>query len=135
MAKKRKSKPKKKSSPKLSPTRFQKQDDKGLFSFDATRKYVFKWGLITGAIGGFFMVGQQDTYIWPIVGVMSVVFISNYHINKASLRIPRWHATFWAFLGVAFCALLIFFFCYYCFFMNSVFDDYLLKWRRKFRRK
>ncbi len=98
MAKKQKSK--KKSSKKLSQTRFQKQDDKGLFSFDAIRKDVFKWGIIAGAIGGFFMVGQQDTYIWPIVGVMSVVLISNYHINKASQRIPRWHATFWAFLGV-----------------------------------
>ena len=43
---------------------------------------------------------RQDSIFWPIVGVFMIVFITNYHIGKASQRIPRWHATIIAFLGV-----------------------------------
>ena len=92
MAKRRKPKPKKKSSKKINPNRFQKQDELGLFSFDPIRRDVFKWGLLTGAVGGIFMT-VQNSIIWPIIGVAIVVFGLNYHISKASQRIPRLHAT------------------------------------------
>jgi hypothetical protein len=83
----------------LDPKRFQqKDDDKGLFSFDPIRRYVFRWGLIAGAAGGIFMIRSE--FFWQLIGVFAVVFISNYHINKASQRIPRWHATIVSFIGV-----------------------------------
>ena len=82
----------------LDPNRFKKQDDKGLFSFDPVRKNLFKWGIIAGAAGGLFMLSPG--WIWQIVGVFTVVLISNHHINKAAQRIPRWHATIVSFLGV-----------------------------------
>lgn|GEM_PF-1922278 len=84
---------------KLNPNRFQKVDDNKLFSFDPVRRDAFKWGTIAGGVGGFFML-WQDSIFWPIVGVSAIVFITNYHIGKASQRIPRWHATIIAFLGV-----------------------------------
>ena len=100
MAKKRKSKSKKKSSgKKLDPRRFQKQDENSLFSFDPIRRDLFKWGLVAGVAGGFFMV-RQDSIIWSIVGIAIVVFVSNYHISRASQKIPRVHATVMSFLGV-----------------------------------
>ena len=43
---------------------------------------------------------RQDSIVWSIVGVAIVVFMSNYHIGKASQRIPRLHATVMSFLGV-----------------------------------
>jgi hypothetical protein len=82
----------------LDPKRFQPKDDKGLFSFDPIRRYVFKWGLIAGATGGLFMLRSE--FVWQLIGVFAVVFISNYHINKAAQRIPRWHATIVSFIGV-----------------------------------
>ena len=82
----------------MDPNRFKKQDDKGLFSFDPVRRNLFKWGIIAGAAGGLFMLWQD--WIWQIVGVFTVVLISNHHINKAAQRIPRWHATIISFLGV-----------------------------------
>ena len=84
---------------KLNPNRFQKQDDQGLFSFDPVRREVFRWGLLAGATGGFFMLWQNSLW-WPIVGVFAVVLISNYHIGKAARQIPRWHATIISFIGV-----------------------------------
>jgi hypothetical protein len=89
----------KKRKKKLNPNRFQNQDDKGILSFDPVRRNLFVWGLIAGAAGGFFML-RQDTIIWPIVGVFAVVFIANYHINKAARRIPRFQATIISFVGV-----------------------------------
>lgn len=83
---------------KLDPNRFQKTDDKGLFSFDPVRRNVLKWGLIAGAAGGFFFLYQS--LIAQIVGIFVIVFVSNYHISKASHRIPRWHATIVSFIGV-----------------------------------
>jgi len=80
------------------PNRPQQKDDKGLLSFDPLRRNVFKWGLIAGAAGGLFMLRPE--FIWQVVGVLLVVFIANYHINKAAQRISRWHATFASFLGV-----------------------------------
>jgi hypothetical protein len=62
------------------------------------RRYTFKWGLIAGAAGGLFMIRPE--LFWQIVGIAAVVFISNYHINKAARYIPRWHATVISFLGV-----------------------------------
>ncbi len=88
-----------KSRKKLNPNRFQKQDDKGLFSFDTHRRQAFKWGLVAGAAGGVFML-QPENLILQIVGVFVIVLISNYHINKISRRIPRLHATIISFLGV-----------------------------------
>lgn len=84
---------------KLDPNRFQKQDDKGILSFDPVRRSAFLWGLLAGAVGGFFML-RQDTIIWPIIGVFAVVLISNYQINKVSRRIPRFQATIISFAGV-----------------------------------
>jgi len=83
---------------KLNPNRFQKQDESSLFTFDPIRRDLFKWGLIAGAAGGFFML--QQNFIWQIVGVVIVVLVSNYHIGNASRRIPRWHATIFSFAGV-----------------------------------
>jgi hypothetical protein len=83
---------------KINPNRFQTKDDKGIFSFDPIRRDVFKWGLVAGAVGGFFMLRPE--IFWQIIGVFAVVFISNYHIAKAARRIPRWHATIVSFLGV-----------------------------------
>ncbi len=99
MAKKRKPKAKKKSSKKINPNRFQKQDGHSIFSFDPIRRDIFKWGLLTGAIGGIFMI-IQNSIIWPILGVAIIVFVSNYRISKASQRIPRLHATVMSFLGI-----------------------------------
>ncbi len=99
MAKRRRAKSQKKDNKKLNPNRFQKLDDKNLFSFDPIRRDVFKWGMVAGATGGIFMI-RSDQIFWPIIGVAAVVFISNYHINKASQRIPRLHATVMSFLGV-----------------------------------
>ncbi|MCB0193143.1 MAG: hypothetical protein KDJ65_14460 [Anaerolineae bacterium] len=82
---------------KLDPNRFQKQDNQGLLSFDPVRRNTFKWGLIAGAVGGLLMV--QVGIIWQILGVMAVVFISNYHIAQATKRIPRWHATIISLVG------------------------------------
>ena len=84
---------------KIDPNRFQKENEAGLFSFDPIRRNVFKWGLIAGAAGGFFMV--QPQIIWQIVGVFAAVFISNYNISKAARRIPRWHAAVISFIGMA----------------------------------
>lgn len=83
---------------KIDPNRFHKQDDKGLFTFDPIRLDVFKWGLIAGLVGGSFML--YENLLAQIVGVFIIVFISNYHISKASRRIPRWHATIISFIGV-----------------------------------
>jgi hypothetical protein len=83
---------------KIDPNRFLKKDDKGVFSFDPVRRDVFKWGVFAGAVGGFLMLRPE--IFWQIIGVFAVVFISNYHIAKASRRIPRWHATVVSFLGV-----------------------------------
>lgn len=43
---------------------------------------------------------RQDSILWSIVGVAIVVFVSNYHISRASHKIPRIHATVMSFLGV-----------------------------------
>ena len=83
---------------KLNPNRFQKKDESGIFSFDPIRRDLFKWGIIAGAVGGALMLNPG--FIWQIAGVFAVVFISNYHINKAARRIPRWHAVIVSFLGV-----------------------------------
>jgi hypothetical protein len=99
LAKKRKPRPSKKGGKKLNPNRFKKQDGLGLFSFDPIRRDVFKWGLIAGGTGGLFML-RSNQIIWPIIGVATVVFMTNYHINKASQRIPRLHATVMSFIGV-----------------------------------
>jgi hypothetical protein len=82
----------------LNPNRFQKQDGKSLFSLDPIRRDLLKWGVVAGAGGGFLML--QEHLVWRIAGVFVVVFVSNYHISKASRRIPRWHATVLSFLGV-----------------------------------
>lgn len=42
----------------------------------------------------------RSEFVWQLIGVFAVVFISNYHINKAAQRIPRWHATIVSFIGV-----------------------------------
>lgn len=83
---------------KLDPNRFQKTDNKSLFSFDPVRRDVLKWGAIAGAAGGFFFLYQN--LIAQILGVFVIVLVSNYHISKASRRIPRWHATIVSFIGV-----------------------------------
>ncbi len=83
---------------KLDPNRFQQQAEGGLFSFDPARRQVLLWGLIAGAIGAFFMI--QTQLWWQIVGVLVVVFVSNYHIGRAARRIPRWQATVLSFAGV-----------------------------------
>jgi len=82
----------------LNPNRFQKQDDKGLFSFDPIRRNLFMWGLIAGAAGGFFMIRQE--ILWQIIGVFAIVLVSNRQIEKASRVIPRWHAVVISFVGV-----------------------------------
>jgi hypothetical protein len=83
---------------KFNPNRFQKKDNQGLFSFDPIRRDVLTWGAIAGVGGGLFMLQKQ--VIWQIVGVFIIVFISNYHISRASRRIPRWHATVLSFIGM-----------------------------------
>jgi hypothetical protein len=83
---------------KLDPNRFQQQDQGGLFSFDPVRRQVLLWGLIAGAVGAFLMI--QTQLWWQILGVLVVVFVSNYHINRAARRIPRWQATALSFAGV-----------------------------------
>lgn len=82
---------------KLNPNRFQKQAEGGLFSFDPVRRQVLLWGLLAGALGAFFMIQAQ--LWWQIVGVFIVVFVSNYHINRAARLIPRWQATVLSFAG------------------------------------
>ena len=83
---------------KLNPNRFQQQAQGGLFSFDPVRREVLLWGLIAGAVGAFFMIQAQ--LWWQLVGVVVVVFVSNYHIGRAARRIPRWQATVLSFAGV-----------------------------------
>ena len=83
---------------KLDQNRFRKKDEHGIFSFDPIRRDLFKWGIIAGAIGGALMLNPGT--IWQIAGVFAVVLISNYHINKAARRIPRWHAVVVSFLAV-----------------------------------
>jgi hypothetical protein len=83
---------------KLDPNRFKKDDEKGLFSFDPIRRRVLLWGVIAGASGGFFMLRPE--VVSQLLGVFIVVLVSNYHINKAARRIPRWHATILSFAGV-----------------------------------
>lgn len=41
-----------------------------------------------------------ENLLSQIAGVVIVVLVSNYHINRAAQRIPRWHATIVAFIGV-----------------------------------
>lgn len=91
----------------INPNRFKQQDDKGLFSFDPIRRRLFKWGMIAGAAGGFFMLRPE--IVWQIVGVFIVVLISNYHINRASRQIPRWQATIISFLGAMAAIMLVVF--------------------------
>ena len=83
---------------KFDPNRFQQQDSSSLFSFDPIRRDVLKWGAIAGACGGFLMI--QPQVVWQIIGVFIIVFGANYHISKASHRIPRWQATVISFIGV-----------------------------------
>jgi hypothetical protein len=80
------------------PNKFQQEEEQGLFSFGPVRKHVFKWGLIAGAIGGIFMI--RPDFISQVIGVLVVVIVSNYHINKATQYISRWPATIASFLGV-----------------------------------
>ena len=82
----------------LNQNRFQKESEQKLFSLDATRRNLLKWGAIAGGLGGFFMI--QPAIVWQIVGVFIVVLVSNYHINRAAQRIPRWHAVVTSFAGV-----------------------------------
>ncbi len=81
------------------PNRFKTSKPQGLFSFDPIRRNVFIWGLVAGAVGGFFIIQQQ--VIWQIAGVLSSVFIANYHITQAARRIPRWQAAVISFIGMA----------------------------------
>ena len=81
----------------LNPNRFQKQDDKGLFSFDEIRKDLFKWGLVAGGTGGVFFI--QSGFIWQIVGFLAIFFITSRQIEKAARRVPRWHAVFYCLIG------------------------------------
>lgn len=83
---------------KLKQNRFQKEPEQGLFSFDPIRQHLLKWGAIAGGAGGLLMI--QTSIFWQIAGVFVVVMISNYHINRAARRIPRWHAVFASFAGV-----------------------------------
>lgn len=82
---------------KLDPNRFKQQSSRGFFSLDPVRRNTFKWGLIAGAVGGLLMV--QIGTVWQILGVLTVVLISNYQITQASKRIPRWHATVISLIG------------------------------------
>lgn len=43
---------------------------------------------------------RSTPIIWPIIGVATIVIVTNYHINKASQHIPRLHATVISFIGV-----------------------------------
>lgn len=83
---------------KLDPNRFQQQDQGGLFSFDAARRQVLLWGLAAGGVGAFLMIQAQ--LWWQILGVLVVVFVSNYQINRAARHMPRWQATVLSFAGV-----------------------------------
>ena len=83
---------------KLNQNRFQKEPEQGLFSFDPIRKNLLKWGAIAGGAGGLLMI--HPSIFWQIAGVLVVVMVSNYHINKAARRIPRWHAVVTSFAGV-----------------------------------
>lgn len=83
---------------KLDPNRFRKQDEQGLLTFDPIRRNLVKWGLIAGASGSVLMLSNH--ILWKIIGVALVVFIANYHVNQASQRIPRWHATILAMIGM-----------------------------------
>ena len=80
------------------PNRFQKQDDKSLFSFDPLRRTALMWGLVAGVVGGLCMLRPE--FFWQIVGVFLVVGVSNYHISRASRHMPRLHVTIWTFAGV-----------------------------------
>lgn len=82
----------------LDSNRFQQPENNRLFSFNPTHRNVLKWGAISGACGGFLMI--QPQVVWQILGVLIVVFISNYHISKAAHHIPRWQATGIVFIGV-----------------------------------
>ena len=90
---------------KLDPNRFQQTDEQELFSFDETRKALFKRGLMAGALSGLFFI--QSSFIWQIVGFLIIFFITNPHIEKASRRIPRWHAVFYSLGGTLATMLLI----------------------------
>ena len=79
---------------------FKQQEEKGLFSFDPARRYAFKWGLVAGLAGGIFMT-RPDSILLQLIGVAVVIFVSNYHINRAVQWIPRWHATIITMLGAA----------------------------------
>jgi hypothetical protein len=61
------------------------------------RKNLFRWGLVAGAAGGPFLV--QPGLVWQIVGFVVIFLISNYHVNRAAQRIPRWHAVFFSLAG------------------------------------
>jgi hypothetical protein len=83
---------------KLNPNRFQKKPaEQRFFSFDPVRKNLFRWGLVAGAAGGPFLV--QPGLVWQIVGFVVIFLISNYHVNRAAQRIPRWHAVFFSLAG------------------------------------
>lgn len=77
---------------------FKQHEEKSLFSFDPARRYSFKWGLIAGLAGGMFMT-RPDSILLQLIGVGVVIIISNYHINRATQWIPRWHATIITMLG------------------------------------
>ena len=77
---------------------FKQQEEKGMFAFDPPHRYAFKWGLVAGLAGGIFMT-RPDSFLLQLIGVAVVIFISNYHINRLTQWIPRWHATIITMLG------------------------------------
>jgi uncharacterized membrane protein len=83
---------------KQNPNRFQKTTDQKFFTFDKIRINLFLWGMVAGAIGGFFAL--KSGFAWQVAGIFAMVFISNYHINKAAQQIPRWHAALYSFFGL-----------------------------------
>jgi len=88
---------------KLNPNRFQQDqtsdDGLGMFAFDPIRKNVFLWGLGSGIIGG--ILTLRASPFLQIIIVLGIVSICSYQIAKASLKIPRTHATMMAILGLA----------------------------------
>jgi hypothetical protein len=88
---------------KLDPNRFKKEmkieiDDLGMFSFDPIRQELFKWGLVSGIMGSLFTIRPE---LWAkVFGIIIIVVVCNYHIAKASHRIPRWHAVVVTFIGL-----------------------------------
>ncbi len=83
---------------KLNPKRFQTPADQKFFTFDKIRINLFLWGMVAGAFGGFFAL--KSGFVWQVAGIFAMVFISNYHINKAARQIPRWHAAVFSFVGL-----------------------------------